>query len=150
MNVLIVTSNDYGELSNALDFASGGDFRARVLVPERLLARNRGQTHVRLEGYSVLPEILDVLDRERPDVLLLFSGLLLGINGLMSLHSVGELVATAGGRGVRVATSDPFLGLMTPPQDPALPALLREHFGGSTRFSTTCRRSRSGRARADG
>jgi hypothetical protein len=81
-------------------------------MPERLYATNRDAPHGRVARYERVDDVLAAVDRDRPDLVLLFSGYLYAINQLLPLESVATLVETLRARGVALATSDPFLGVL--------------------------------------
>ena len=111
--LLILVSRDYGELTNAVYFARACSPDAVLLLPEKLDSPNRGTLGVRTIAYASGSEVAGVIEREQPDVVLLFSGYLLVINQLFDIPGLAQLLAGLAQRGIRVATSDSFLGLLT-------------------------------------
>jgi hypothetical protein len=134
--LLFVVSNDYGELSNALDLVRGQPFGASLLLPPRLAGSNASGLPVPSAGYRSVADVFEAVDRDRPDVVFLFSGYLFGVNQLFRVEETADLVRGLEARGVAVATSDPFLGLMARPNAATLAPghplgpVLVEHFGG--------------------
>jgi hypothetical protein len=132
--LLFVLSNDYGELSSALYFLEGTDLSATLLMPERLFRANAEGPLVPTECYRSSAEILAAVDRERPAIVFLFSAYLYAINGLLDLKGVGALIRGLKERNLGVVTSDPFLGVMTHPDeslfaaDHPLRSVLAGHF----------------------
>jgi len=133
--LLFVVTNDFGELSSALYFTMGQAFDVTVALPPHLFALDGEHLPVSASPYQSVGEVLAIVDRERPDAVLLFSGYLFGVNNLFSVEALSFLVSELRGRGRRVVTSDPFLGLMSHLDESvfgdALPqkAWLTEHFG---------------------
>jgi len=134
--LLFVISNDYGELSGAMYLAMGGAFEVVMALPPRLYGPNQGGLPYRAHGYESVEDVLGIVGRERPDVVLLFSGYLYAINGIFKLAAVAALVEGVTKEGRRVVTSDPFLGLMgeigpgTFNERHPLKRVLAEHFSG--------------------
>jgi len=132
--LLFVLSNDYGELSNALYLVRGYGFRTVLLMPERLFRANQEGLPVRANRYRTPADVLDAVDREKPDVVLLFSGYLYAINQIFDLDAVAGLVHGLRSRDCRVVTSDPFLGILSRPDGTVfndrhpLKSMLTEHF----------------------
>lgn len=110
--LLFVLSNDYGELANAMYLLMGYEFRPVLLMPDRLFAVNRDNLPVPTARYSTLQDVLATVERERPDIVFLFSGYLYAINNIFDLQTVEKLVRELRNRGQRIVTSDPFLGAM--------------------------------------
>ncbi|HUE15995.1 MAG TPA: hypothetical protein VMR25_17620, partial [Planctomycetaceae bacterium] len=108
--LLFVVSNDYGELSTALDFLAGQPFDAQILMPDCLYRANGESLPVSCRAYNSLADILSVVTTQSPDVVFLFSGYLYAVNGLLSLDAVRQLVETLRSATRDVVTSDPFLG----------------------------------------
>lgn len=110
--LLFLVSNDYGELSNALYVLRGTGLNATLLLPERLFEANGNGLGLRARRYGALADVLDALDRERPDIVFLFSAYLYAINGIFELPQVEALLGELRRRHLRVVTTDPFLGLL--------------------------------------
>ncbi len=132
--LLFVISNDFGELSGALYFTLGGTFDVTLALPPRLFALHAEHLPIAAFPYQTIQDVLALADRDRPDVVLLFSGYLFAANNLFSLEALRMLVRQFRERGVRIVTSDPFLGLMAYPNASVFSdehpkkALLLEHF----------------------
>ncbi|HEY2156359.1 MAG TPA: hypothetical protein VGH33_12065 [Isosphaeraceae bacterium] len=132
--LLFVLSNDYSELSDALYFLEGTDFAATLLLPDRLFAANAEHLPVPASRCRTPDDILAAVDRERPDIVFLFSAYLFAANGLFDIDETGRLIEGLRARGPAIVTSDPFLGLMTRPEestfspDHPLRKALADHF----------------------
>lgn len=113
VKLLFVLSSDFGELSNAMYFLHGTSFQSLLLMPPRLLAVNEEALPVRTGQYENVDDVLRSVDEEDPDAVLLFSGYLYGVNRLLDEAPVERLVGELQGRRCRVATSDPFLNVMS-------------------------------------
>jgi hypothetical protein len=114
--LLVLVSRDHGELTNALSFAGAGGCDALLMLPPALYAQNAAELGTLVRGYDGLADILDAIEERRPDLVVLFSGYLLAINQLLPLPALAQLLQTLERRGIPVATSDPFMGLLTPGQ----------------------------------
>src|ERR1700722_18921816 len=90
--LLFVISNDYGELSTALDFLAGQPFDAELLLPERLFRVHSASLPVARRAYNSPADILSAVAEKSPDVVFLFSGYLYAINGLFTVDGVRQLV----------------------------------------------------------
>ena len=112
VELLFVVSSDFGELANVLYLLRGYPFRATLLLPERLFSKNRDGLPVPVLPYRSTAEVLAAVRARQPDLVFLFSGYLLALNGILPLEGVAELVDVLGRQKIPVVTSDPFLGVM--------------------------------------
>jgi hypothetical protein len=112
VELLFVVSSDFGELANALYLLRGYPFRATLLLPERLFTKNRDGLLVPVLQYRTTAEVLAAVRARQPDLVFLFSGYLLALNGILPLEGVADLMDALGRQGIPVVTSDPFLGVM--------------------------------------
>lgn len=112
---LFVICNDYGELGVAMCALAGQEFagRSTILLPPRLIEANREGLPGRVAPYRGLQDLLDSVDRDKPDVVLLLSGYLFSLHRNLSLRDLAALVETLRRRRVPIVTSDPFLGLVS-------------------------------------
>jgi hypothetical protein len=132
--LLFVVSNDYGELSTALEFVARGPFEALILVPDRLFRANNGELPAACRSYHSVSDVLSAARAQSPDAVFLFSAYLYAVNGLLSVDDVRRLVECLRTLTQIVVTSDPFLGQLFQidkstfsDQHPAR-RLLSEHF----------------------
>ena len=72
--LLFLLSNDYGELANAIHFTIGCNFDAIMAAPARIYSANQGSQACRMLPYGSYQEILEIIDRENPDIVFLCSG----------------------------------------------------------------------------
>ncbi len=131
--LLFVLSNDFGELANALYFLAGQPLGAQLLMPERLLSLQEGTLPCAASAYDSADEIISAIRAQRPDAVMLFSGYLYGVNSLFDTPALHQILAEASAVGARVATTDPFLGLLSRPGSPfnaahPLAKVLTPHF----------------------
>jgi hypothetical protein len=131
--LLFVLSQDYGELFNALYFAAGAPFTSVFALPPRLHQVNERTLPVAAHVYRTAEELAEIVDRERPDVVMLFSGYLFVVNKLLTQVALASLLNEWRGRGIRLVTSDPSLGLIAQGGELfqthfAAAPLLAEHF----------------------
>ncbi|MAF64466.1 MAG: hypothetical protein CMJ84_02240 [Planctomycetes bacterium] len=110
---LFVISGERGELALATSFLRGQPFAAaaRLLVPEALLAAAGPSPPAPTAPYEDVDDVLRTADELRPDLVFLCCGYLLVHEGLLAHDELERLVEGLLGRGCRVVTSDPFLGL---------------------------------------
>ena len=115
LRVLVVVSNDYGELGSAMYFLRGlaAEASAVILLPQSLRHALPGRPDVHC--YASLADIRSHMDAERLDAVLLFSGYLLTVGRSRSLLASLRLLRLARARGLPVLTSDPFIGLIAGP-----------------------------------
>src|SRR5262245_25827695 len=90
--LLLVVSQDYGELSNARYLLTGCGFDAALLLPERLRTAGDSGVPARAYGYRSLADVADALACERPDVVFLLSAYLFALNGLLGSEDVRPLL----------------------------------------------------------
>lgn len=110
--LLFVISGDYGELSNALYLLAGQPFadRATVALTERLYESNAGTLPCATRQYTSVEDLLQLVDETQPAVVFLFSGYLFSFSSPVTIDGLERLVAHLHQRGIRIVTSDPFLG----------------------------------------
>lgn len=111
--VLVILSNDYGELFNAMYFLAGTPVEAHLALPPRLLETSAGQLGHATYGYRGAGDLDALVATLQPDAVLLMSGYLLTVNRLLAEADIASLVRAWQARGVRLATSDPALGLLS-------------------------------------
>ena len=115
--LMFVLSHDYGELFRATYLLAGYEFQSVFLMPERLLAVNRGGLPGPALAYRSFVDVFEAVDVERPDVVFLFSGYLYTINNLFHVDTVQALVRKLRERECRLVTSDPFQGILADVDD---------------------------------
>ena len=115
--LLVVVSDDYGELGNALYFLNRLALSPRplVLMPRSLAQAEAGDEHFDAHTYATLDDLRRAVTEFRPDVALIFSAYLLAVGRRLSWLSSLALFRLLRRQGVRIATSDPFLGLLRHP-----------------------------------
>jgi hypothetical protein len=109
MRCLFALSADYGEFVTANLLSRGQPFERRFALPQALAAQSGG-----LDGaaaYASVGELRAIVDRERPDAVVLGSGYLFALNGLFGADALAELVAHLRARRIALATTDPWLRL---------------------------------------
>lgn len=135
-----VISNDFGELSNAMHLVRGTRFEAVFLLSQRLAVLNDGALDVPVVPYRTVEDVIAVVDRERPDAVFLFSGYLYTVNAIFDLEELARLVSALRDRRLPIATTDPFLGVLSTLDDHTFSdahprkAWLMEHFGHVARI----------------
>jgi len=104
---LIIVSADFGEYVTASLFTRGQAFESRWCVPERLAPYCDASAGA-VEVYRSGADLLRIATEARPDVVLLCSGYLFAVNGLMGLTPLRRLMSELTGRGAVIATTDPW------------------------------------------
>lgn len=116
--VLVVVSNDYGELGAALYFLQGCPLasRPRVLLPSALAHALDSGPQAEVAVYRGAADVQAQLHAYRPDTVLLATGYLLamGVTGI-GLLPAWRLLRMMTRRGIRLLTTDPFLGIRPSP-----------------------------------
>jgi tetratricopeptide (TPR) repeat protein len=113
--LLFILDDDYGELTTLMYLVLGQPLLAQtmVLVPDRLFEKNADALPGRIHRYVSVEDILQLVDRHRPEVVFLCSGYLLPIHRLLALEELEHLVTSLRERGCRIVTADPFLGVLS-------------------------------------
>ncbi|MEQ9410470.1 MAG: hypothetical protein RIK87_22235 [Fuerstiella sp.] len=111
--ILIVVSQDHGELFNAVYLLEGMNIDALLLLPQRLHVLNCEDLRIPCAAFDSCSTLLNQVRLYRPDIVLLFSGYLLVMNQLLTSQKLEQLVTTLNSEGIMLATSDPFLGLLS-------------------------------------
>jgi hypothetical protein len=131
VRALFVIDNDFGALATVMYLLHGqADLCARstILLPERAHGLHGGHMPMPSRAYRSTQDILDIVDEASPDVVCLFSGHVLALQGVLKISALRELVRELRRRGKKVATSDPFLGTfqwITEAEVPAGPTIPR-------------------------
>ncbi|HEU4578770.1 MAG TPA: hypothetical protein VFS67_10985 [Polyangiaceae bacterium] len=113
--VLFILDNDFGELTTVLSLLLGQRcFRgARLLLPPRLYEQNREALPGQVALWTSEQELVEAISRLQPRVLVLASGYLLPVHGLLSVDALGRVLEAARRQRALVLTADPFLGLIS-------------------------------------
>ncbi len=129
MNLLVIVSADYGELSIAKYFLEGlaATPMPVMLVPAELRQQDGVDADVDVRTYRGLADLRRAVEEVRPDTVLLFSGYLLTIGGRFSLLNGSRLLRLLRRRGVQIVTTDPFIGQLRGPRSLRFREILRPH-----------------------
>ena len=106
--VLFVLSADFGEYVTANLFSRGQPFISRFAMPQRL-AQYCGDAIDDVSVYQNVEDLRQIIATAAPDVVVLCSGYLFVINGLIDHTSLARLADELRQRGIVVATTDPWL-----------------------------------------
>lgn len=115
--LLFILSNDYGELFDAMCFVRGLRFDPIFLVPTKLFDLNHASFPYPMHCYNSTNDIQNVVDSEKPSIVFLFSGYLYVMNNILDAAALEKLIAQWRDQKLKVATSDPFLGMMATIKD---------------------------------
>ncbi len=110
--VLIIVSRDFGELTNALNFARSPGLQVLLLLPENLYQNSQALPGVARKLYRNLDEVESTVTAEQPDVVMLFSGYLFVVSRLFEFAAFERWLDSMQRQGVLLMTSDPFLGML--------------------------------------
>jgi len=105
---LFVLSADFGEYVTASVFSRGQPFESHFALPARI-ARYAGDALDNATVYAGIEELRAIAERVQPDVVALCSGYLFAVNGLIAPAALARWMAELRGRGMAVATTDPWL-----------------------------------------
>ncbi len=108
--LLFLLSKDFGELHNALYFATEPDFDSLILATPSMYALQREGLPVPIAPYQSLDDVLDAVERFQPDLVFLFSGYLYAANGIFPNDDLETLLGALRRRGCGAVTSDSFFG----------------------------------------
>lgn len=113
LRLLVVVTHDFGEMGLALDFLKEEAVarQSLLLLPSPLYEANRRALPVSAAAYASLDEAGQTAERLQPAVILLLSGYLLVPNGLATHKALRRWSRAWRRQGIRILTSDPFLGL---------------------------------------
>ena len=100
--LLIAVSADFGELANSLYLLEGTQFGAHLLLPPGLYQKNRESLPHPASEYRNADELLAAVRTHRPQILLLCSGYLFGVNQLLSIAELSQIIQEAHGMGIRI------------------------------------------------
>ena len=117
--LLFVLDNDFGELTTVKFFVLGQELagRSTLLLPERLYVHNGDAIPGRTEQYGSVDDVLEVVDRQQPDIVFLCSGYLFWAHLAFMPDDLVRLIDQLRERGCRIVTADPFMGMLSK-QDP--------------------------------
>src|SRR3954452_14494190 len=111
--VLLVVSDDHGELANAVWLLLGRRFEAELLLTPRLLTLNPDVLPAPARPYTCVQEVIETAQRLQPDAVFLLSGYLYAANGIFAVDGMHELTRALRALNTCIVTSDPFLGLLS-------------------------------------
>lgn len=120
-HTLFILDNDFGELTTVMYWVLGqpGFHKARVLVSQRLYDTNADVLPGRLSLWRSEQDLVEAIHRHRPRLIVLASGYLMPVHGLLSPEALQRILLVAGAQGATTITADPFMGVITrPPGQP--------------------------------
>ncbi len=117
--LLFLLSKDFGELHNALYFATEPEFDSLILAPPSLYNLQREGLPVTIAPYQSIDDVLAAVERFQPDLAFLFSGYLYAANQLFPNEDLDVLVQVLRRRHCGIVTSDSFFGLRAQLDDDA-------------------------------
>jgi hypothetical protein len=109
--VLIILNDDYGSLGEALYLLRGTDVAATLLSPRRIFATSEQQIEYPLRSFHGTGMLIRQIEELRPLLIIECSAYLyVGAEKQVSLEDFRDLQRYILERGIRLATTDPFLG----------------------------------------
>lgn len=111
MKVLVVTSNDFGEISAASIFTRNAEFQTIFAVP-KIRTQFFDEPVSALHAYQSLDEVFDLIEREAPNAVLFASAYLLLDSKLGARDVFIRFFNILKERGIPVVTTDPFLRVL--------------------------------------
>jgi len=109
--VLFILNDDYGSLGEALYLLRGTDYDATLLSPRRIFATSEQQIEYPLRSFHGTGEVVRQIEELRPALIIECSAYLyVGAEKQVSLNDFRDLQEYIAKRGIRLATTDPFLG----------------------------------------
>jgi len=109
--LLFAVGEAFGELFTAMYMAHGCGFRTVFVLRDPWYSLNRSGLPGSAYLFEGLTSLLSAIDKERPDLVCLFSGYLYVGDAIMDFDDLDRLVKYLRVRGIAVLTSDPFLGI---------------------------------------
>src|SRR5207248_1879250 len=99
--LMFVFDTDYGEVSTAMYMVLGQSLVASttLLMPPRLFVNNGELLPGRTFLYRALEDIVDAVDRHRPDLVFICSGYLFPVHKICTSEQLGELIDLLSARG---------------------------------------------------
>ena len=121
--LLFLLSGADGELFNAMYMVMGCDFRTVFVLRDPSFSLNQNGLPGKCYLYQNVSDLLAIVEAEAPQVVCLFSGYLVVNDKMMDAEELDRFIAQMHSRGIKVITSDPFLGILSrlPPFDPHNP-----------------------------
>jgi hypothetical protein len=112
--ISIVLDNDFGELTTLLYLVMGQPVFANttLYLSPRVYAKNADILPGRTREWTGAAHLMGMLEQDRCELLILASGYLLPVHDLLTLKQLDQVLALAKRQAMRVATFDPFLGLV--------------------------------------
>jgi hypothetical protein len=117
--LMFVLTAAFGELFNAMYMVMGCGFRTSFAMREPWYSLNRTSLPGASYRFEDLDSLMAAIEREKPDLVCLFSGYLYASDQIIEFGELDRLVKYLHARGTKTVTSDPFLGLISrlPPID---------------------------------
>lgn len=123
--LLLVVSEDFGELGNALFFAAGNppSLQVQLLLPVSCRGRLPEDNPIPVQFFDSRRAVEQAVTDFKPDAVLFFSGYLLAMTRCLSLLDMCLLTKRLQKRRIPMMTTDPFDGLLAQSHRLSLSAL---------------------------
>ena len=109
--LLFVMSAAFGELFNAMYLVMGSGFRTVFALRDAHFSVNHASLPGKTHHYETRSDLLAIIESEKPDMVCLFCGYLLIDEKVMDVAELDSFIDRLLELGIKVITSDPFLGL---------------------------------------
>src|SRR5450432_2231657 len=109
--LLVIVTAAFGELFMANYFVSGSAFPVVFALCDAHFGLNYAGLPGRTHRYGDLADLLSIVEEESPQVVCMFSGYLLVHDHLLDQEGLDRFLEELLRRGIKVVTSDPFLGM---------------------------------------
>ncbi len=106
--LLFFFSNDFGEVVNASLFLAAQPLAVHFALPPRLLAY-QDRPDIPTRSYTDVADMRSIVAEVEPDIVMLCSGYLFSVNGLIEPDAVASFVQYLKRAGIPVVTTDPWL-----------------------------------------
>jgi hypothetical protein len=111
--LMFVLSAAFGELFTAMYMVMGGRFHTAFAMRDPWYSLNRAGLPGAIYRFEDLNGLLAAIEEEAPDLVCLFCGYLFVKDEIFDYDGLDRLVKYLRVRGIKVVTSDPFLGLIS-------------------------------------
>ena len=109
--LFFIVTAAFGELFNAMYMTMGCGFNTIFAMPDPMFTLNHSVLPGRSYQFEKLSDLVPVIDKEQPHIVCLFSGYLYIKDKITDFDHLDRLIEHLRQSGIKVITSDPFLGL---------------------------------------
>jgi hypothetical protein len=112
--ILIIVSNDFGELAYAYDFIYPliDSYRIEIALPQHIYIHNHNKLGLKCHQYTSGNDIQNIYIRKQPEIVFFFSAFLLVPNNIFTIKSFKTFIRQLNLDKKTIISSDPFLGML--------------------------------------